>query len=743
MRKATSIFKKYLTQIRLFMCVWLSLYAINQAQAQFVELPDTNFRNELRNLYPECFNTSGFLDTSCASVANAKVLKINVPFSDYITNVSGLAYFKSLEDLDLTGNNTLTTIPVFPEKLRRFTCVECDLEELPLFNDSLRTLNLSGNDNLRCLNILPPNLDSLLTYDTDVECIPNLIGGLVVQPNLPICQNSCDPYYDLYKVPDENFKRYLERWIPHAMVFGKLDTNYNKFMAPALIDFLSFDVGDIFSLDGLQYLSSITTIFATNQKINFVPDLSNLKILDELHLEFNEIIQIPKLPSSLYFFTCNDNQLQSLPELPEALVFFSCHNNQLSSLPTLPKGLTHLNCDGNPLTCLPNLPSGIVTMGLPLSIECLPNDVQVPEYDFLPLCTDTLAICDFRRCDSTLCVLPGDADHDRTVNNFDIFGIGLSYNRTGQERPAGSDDYQLQPTLEWNSTHYYGFNDKFTDCNGDGVINDADALVVDQNYIAQEHNIYSYRTPEEDSVPAVFLVFDNAPTFTFNGTCTVAEVVGDIMVGTPTNAAENLYGMAFSVEYPAEFVSPDCMSVTVELDPDSWFQTNDPVLLFYKNIPEFHRVDIAVTRTDGQPRSGNGRVGKIKLITEGDIFGVQRGGNYTFDFDVKDVAGIDTSGQDMDFSGLPVTQEFIVTQITNPKIEDLRMYPNPAADALRVQAKETISSIRVYDIAGNLLMEQTGEQNAYVFNLSNIAPGVLMVEIKSKDAVEYVKIVKR
>lgn len=56
--------------------------------------------------------------------------------------LTGLEYFKNLEELDLTGHVTLRTIPIFPEKLRRFACGECDLEELPMFNDSLRMINI-------------------------------------------------------------------------------------------------------------------------------------------------------------------------------------------------------------------------------------------------------------------------------------------------------------------------------------------------------------------------------------------------------------------------------------------------------------------------------------------------------------------------------------------------------------------------------------------------------------------------
>ncbi|MBK6275954.1 MAG: hypothetical protein IPF58_15260 [Saprospirales bacterium] len=48
-------------------------------------------------------------------------------------------------------------------------------------------------------------------------------------------------------------------------------------------------------------------------------------------------------------------------------------------------------------------------------------------------------------CDTTTCLLPGDSDHDLTVNNYDALAIGLSYNRTGIIRPNATTQYTLQP----------------------------------------------------------------------------------------------------------------------------------------------------------------------------------------------------------------------------------------------------------------------------------------------------------
>jgi hypothetical protein len=81
--------------------------------------------------------------------------------------------------------------------------------------------------------------------------------------------------------------------------------------------------------------------------------------LKRLYVSYNQLTELPALPSSLTDLYCDFNQFTSLPALPPGLTYLSCKNNQLTSLPALPSGLRHLRCEGNKLTSLPALPNSL------------------------------------------------------------------------------------------------------------------------------------------------------------------------------------------------------------------------------------------------------------------------------------------------------------------------------------------------------------------------------------------------
>ncbi|MDB5227092.1 MAG: hypothetical protein JWN78_1285 [Bacteroidota bacterium] len=346
-------------------------------------------------------------------------------------------------------------------------------------------------------------------------------------------------------------------------------------------------------------------------------------------------------------------------------------------------------------------------------------------------------------CDSGSCVLPGDADHDLTVNNFDIFPIGMSYNRQGLTRPNATTQYVLQPAPDWTSDNYFGFNDKFVDCNGDGRINNNDASVILQNYVVKPFNHYNHRIANTDSLPPVFLAFDSIPIFQIGANCNTTEIVSDINIGSATQNANNVYGIGFSVDYPESFISDSCFKIQIDLDANSWFATNEPVLYLYKNIPEYHRVDIGIVRTSGTSRSGNGKIGKIKFVVEDGIF-VHRGtsSNKQYTFDISGVAAIDNNGLRIGMTGQSTTANFVVAGIQSKQIEGLRLYPNPVTDRIYITAGEMIESITVYDIAGQVIRQEAVNGFEKVMDVNDLGEGMYMFEIHSENAVSIMKIIK-
>jgi hypothetical protein len=345
-------------------------------------------------------------------------------------------------------------------------------------------------------------------------------------------------------------------------------------------------------------------------------------------------------------------------------------------------------------------------------------------------------------CDEITCMVPGDADHDLIVNNFDVLAIGLSYNRTGNIRPNATTEYTLQPSPDWSTTHYYGYNDKFADCDGDGIIRAADATVISQNYIETEQNIFHHGNNPSDSLPVIKLSFDTLPNAIVNGNCVGAQLTGNINVGSATQTVDSAYGIAFSVNYP--FENDSCFSVQIDVEPNSWFQTNNHVLLFYKNIPQYNRVDVTIVRTDGETRSGNGKVGQVKLITEGDVFGIHKGsGSVQYDFSVTNVVAINNIGKRIGMSGSETTVNFITLGTKQNKVDGLKFYPNPTSGKIYINAKETIESIKIIDTQGRTINELSLNKNDVQLDISAVENGMYILEIKGKNSVSYEKIFKQ
>jgi hypothetical protein len=92
----------------------------------------------------------------------------------------------------------------------------------------------------------------------------------------------------------------------------------------------------------------------------------------------NTLIELPELPPGLRQLFCNNNLIEQLPDdLPAGLVSFTCNDNNIEHLPTLPPGLMGLACNSNRITAIPPLPATLMGFACDNnSIETLP--AQLP-----------------------------------------------------------------------------------------------------------------------------------------------------------------------------------------------------------------------------------------------------------------------------------------------------------------------------------------------------------------------------
>ncbi len=389
--------------------------------AQFVAIPDTNFRNWLNaNGFSSCMN-GNLMDTTCTAVLAADSIDF---YMSSITNLEGIQYFDNLLRFTCTSSNTtpfnkrITNIPAFPAELKEILIAWHNLTSIPTLPDNLEILNLiSGpllnvpslpgtlkrlwvtNNAIDTLPALPSTLKSLICYSNQLTFLPPLPNGLTELR----CGNQ--PLVALPALPD-SLRWLLCEWIPNLAL-------------PVLPDSLEwFDCtnNDWTSLptlpDSLDYLTCM------NNQLSSLPPLP--PGLKSLNMAINPITTFPQLPASLVGLHCDSTNLTTFPaSLPPTLQSLSCSNNPLINLPYLPSLLRELECSNtliseipqlgddmlnvkindNPnLTCFPIYLSIQYLYWANTQISCLPNAGYIgsatPPITNLPICL-SVSGCDY------------------------------------------------------------------------------------------------------------------------------------------------------------------------------------------------------------------------------------------------------------------------------------------------------------------------------------------------------------
>jgi len=361
------------------------------AKAQYVNIPDINFRNFLQYQYPACFNEAGQMDTICS----ANISTINITQNIDISNWSGFQYLKSLEaatfyngqystlpNLPITLKELvvdeclyINAIPPLPAGLKRLTIYHTTINSLPSLPNTLKYLECTHNRAVLSLPTLPNGLDSLNCPANLLTILPGLPPSLLylncsrnyisVLPDLPSGLKSLNCLHNsLSALPS----------LPDSL--KSLLTGYNFLTAiPQLPNSLfEFDCMDnqILSIPALP--PTLFYLGVSNNPIHSLPLLPNSLVY--LFCAGSNLTVIPALPASLRRVDCANNNLTILPTLPFNLEQLLCNKNEILFLPKLPITLNTLDCSENEMSCLPNLPSDLRQIKMDDKISCIPNAIQ-------------------------------------------------------------------------------------------------------------------------------------------------------------------------------------------------------------------------------------------------------------------------------------------------------------------------------------------------------------------------------
>lgn len=367
------------------------------------------------------------------------------------------------------------------------------------------------------------------------------------------------------------------------------------------------------------------------------------------------------------------------------------------------------------------------------------NDYCVSTVDMM-LVTDSHSLTTDTDPPVTDYVMPGDANGDKRANVYDLMHLGLGFAKTGAPRPFATTAWTPQFAPNWAQATNAGVNFKHADCDGNGLVNEFDRNSIELNYFPID--TFGGVLASENA-PKVWLRFA-VDSFVIDPSNPQPLIISaDVMVGTPSRPALNLYGLAFAVTYP-DYVKHD---PEVLYSTNSFFGFPTDILLMPKDIHSRRQFDLGFARKHGQPVSGFGSIAKINFATNYIIIidVIERSGSARIPFvmPVHGLRAIDPVGNLIPMDGcvqdtlwLNILETSTGTSSETPVIQAL-LYPNPASEeAWLAVSGHVLEQVEVFDALGRRIeIHQPTGVHTTRLDTRRWGKGVFTLRVQTKEGV--------
>ncbi len=322
-------------------------------------------------------------------------------------------------------------------------------------------------------------------------------------------------------------------------------------------------------------------------------------------------------------------------------------------------------------------------------------------------------------------VWPGDANYDLTVDNNDLLYIGIAFSDTGFIRPSATINWIAQPCLDWYYTFSNGINEKRADSDGDGIISYSDTNAVLINY-GMTHPFRIANPPIiQNSVGADFFLVvppGNIPPGT--------QISVPIVLGTTTNPANNLYGIAFTINYdPAMVVAG---SVTIDFS-NSWIDNGNNHLNILKDFSSSGKCEVAFTRIDNINVSGNGIIGVLNFTvpnTSGGFLNLNLSKTNALSNSLVEIPIVENS------------DSTLINGIKENYDQSIIVYPNPSKDFVIIKLENIGKSrIRLINLNGQVIREVDTDKQQIEINHQTLEKGMYFLNMTTRDKVIVRKVI--
>lgn len=331
-------------------------------------------------------------------------------------------------------------------------------------------------------------------------------------------------------------------------------------------------------------------------------------------------------------------------------------------------------------------------------------------------------------------VWPGDANKNNRADHFDLLNIGLAYGATGSSRSVPGIAWQQKRALPWNKYFANSTDYAHADCNGDGIIDISDRVAIDQNYNLSHGPVEPVtQLPGTSLDPPIFVDLPDAPGLPAGLAFSVP-----VILGTADNYVENIYGLAFTIEFNPTVIDPASLQVNY---PKSWFGTEDLDFITFHRIDPAGKIHIAITQIDQTNVSGFGTIAMISGVID-DIAGIAPSSEVT-------VTGIYAIASDESVVPLhsPTKNLHINLDVSTAVDEvelrkSLHLTPNPTTDWVQVFTpyQLPVKAIEVLDASGKSVQQPVVNTNRV--SLNNLPKGIYILRIQIGEYILNERIVK-
>ncbi|MEM6379258.1 MAG: T9SS type A sorting domain-containing protein [Bacteroidota bacterium] len=325
---------------------------------------------------------------------------------------------------------------------------------------------------------------------------------------------------------------------------------------------------------------------------------------------------------------------------------------------------------------------------------------------------------------------PGDTDRDGIVGIFDLFNIGFGFGETGPARINSNTNWELVRAIDWpKSTPASGVNYAFADTDGNGLINAADVEVILQNFgrshpgaILPEDII----DPRSNQGAPLSIVLDTLITGN--------EASLPINLGSQENPVSSVYSLGFSITYDALFY--DESSIQLDLS-NSWLAEDAANLIaIVQAVPEASRIDVAISRTDGQDISGFGEIARLE-------FNVLEQISFNGNESILNLGLMGTRAQDVNETPFAIsTSSSIVEVMTSSRLKVIpsgafSIFPVPTSNSLYLNNDQNLSiqTLRVVDSRGRIVEQINAKESLtqLMIDTRSYANGTYFLQIYTEE----------